>query len=396
MRGLPALLAVTATALALGACGADGAGTGDAGSGAWRTLPAAPLSARAGGAALWTGREVLVVGGSDARPCPPNASCAVPTTPPLADGAAFDPRAGRWRRIADAPVPFDWAQGVVAGSTPYFWVPGGSGRPDAERAFLAYRIDEDRWERLPAPPGPREGDRAIVAAGDRIVAYAVSDEQGEQPDLLFDPRSGSWRELPPDPNGPAFDRSMGWSGRELILFDHELVPNPGARAPSLTRAAALDVDAGTWRRLPTSEILATGPWVLDHGRLINPTLGGADGGEVGNWGRTYPNGGILDPRSGAWSALPDPPRGQAEMEVFAAGVLTDGGGQFSGFRGWVLDAAAATWLQVPPRASDEHTTGQLVGAAGDDLFVFGGARWDAANRDATLVADAAVWSPSGG
>jgi hypothetical protein len=38
--------------------------------------------------------------------------------------------------------------------------------------------------------------------------------------------------------------------------------------------------------------------VIVEGRLINPTLGDADGGEVGNWGRTYPYGGIFDPLRG--------------------------------------------------------------------------------------------------
>jgi hypothetical protein len=55
----------------------------------------------------------------------------------------------------------------------------------------------------------------------------------------------SWSELPADPLSPSFDRSMAWSGRQLILFDHELVPNPGAEKPALTRVAALDLEAGS-------------------------------------------------------------------------------------------------------------------------------------------------------
>ena len=88
---------------------------------------------------------------------------------------------------------------------------------------------------------------------------------------------------------------MAWSGQELLLFDHELVPNPGSEKPSITRAAALDLESGSWRRLPDSEILASGPWVIDDGRLINPMLGSADGGDSNGWGRSYPYGGILDP-----------------------------------------------------------------------------------------------------
>jgi hypothetical protein len=40
------------------------------------------------------------------------------------------------------------------------------------------------------------------------------------------------------------------------------------------------------RRLPDSELLTTGPWIPVDGKLVNPSLGSADGGEVNNWGRT--------------------------------------------------------------------------------------------------------------
>ena len=130
--------------------------------------------------------------------------------------------------------------------------------------------------------------------------------------------------------------------------------------------------------------------MLDDGRLINPTLGGADGGETGNWGRTYPYGGILDPASGEWSALPDPPDGEEDC---GSGVLTESGGHYFGYRGWILDTTTSTWIGVPPLDTDELVTGRTVVAAGADLLVFGGARWKPDSFDATLLADAWVWSP---
>jgi hypothetical protein len=332
---------------------------------------------------------VLLIGGSTAPPCPPNASCVPPVMPSLADGAAFDPQTRTWRRIADSPVSFEWAQAVVIRATAYLWIPGSPGRANAESAFLSYRPREDRWQKLALPAGNADRFHGIVQAGDKVVAYAGTDERGEQPDLAFDPATGSWSELPPDPLSPSFDRSMAWSGQELLLFDHELVPSPGAEKPSITRAAALDLESGSWRRLPDSEILASGPWVIDHGRLINPTLGGADGGD-NNWGRTYPYGGILDPASGRWSALPNPPDGE---EVFGSGVLTDSAGHYFGYRGWILDTATDSWIQVPPLDTDELVTERTVASAGADLLVFGGARWKAQSFDATLLDDAWIWSP---
>lgn len=392
--GILAPLAAAGAVLLVAACGAadsrdSASGDGDRAD-SWQAVSAAPLSPREGALGLWTGKEVLLIGGSDARPCPPSASCLPPDVPPLADGAAFDPQTGAWRRIADAPVPFEWAQGVVTGTTAYLWIPGSPGRPNAAGAFLAYRIEEDRWQELPLPPGDLERLHGIVQAGDRIVAYTASDEQGEGPDLVFDPGAGSWSELPPDPLSPSFDRSMAWSGSELVLFEHELVPNPGSERPALTRAAALDLETGSWRRLPDSEILGTGPWVLAEGRLINPMLGGTDGGETGNWGRTYPYGGILDPEAGRWSALPDPPGGEEE---FGSGVLTEDGGHYFAYRGWILDSTSDTWSEIPPLDTDELVTGRTAVAAGADLLVFGGARWKPQSLDATLLSDAWIWSP---
>jgi len=41
----------------------------------WRQAPQPPLSPRADALGLWTGREALLVGGTDEPPCPPAASC---------------------------------------------------------------------------------------------------------------------------------------------------------------------------------------------------------------------------------------------------------------------------------------------------------------------------------
>ena len=88
----------------------------------------------------------------------------------------------------------------------------------------------------------------VTGAGDRLVGYSTSDEQGERPDWLYDPAAG-WTQLPDDPHTSAFDRSMTWAGDRLVLFDKELVANPGSERPSLARAAALDLDTGVWETL---------------------------------------------------------------------------------------------------------------------------------------------------
>ena len=159
--------AVVVTGVIVVAAGSDG-------SSGWRELAQPPLSPREYPTGFWTGEEVILVGGSDAPPCPPNAECEAPSEPPLADGAAYDPEADTWRAIADAPVRFSWAQPLVVGSTAYLWIAGEPWRPQAPSAFLAYRIREDRWEELDMPTHP--ASYQLVAAGDRIVAVSGSDE----------------------------------------------------------------------------------------------------------------------------------------------------------------------------------------------------------------------------
>jgi hypothetical protein len=175
--GILVALSAASAALLMAACGAGespGPSSGDtARANSWQAVPAGPLGPREGALGLWTGHEVLLIGGSDAPPCLPNASCVPPEAPPLADGAAFDPLTREWRRMADSPVPFEWAQGLVVGTTAYVWIPGSPARPrvpsdstsslpphnrrpcaihrcvgdlppEAESAFVAYRIEEDR------------------------------------------------------------------------------------------------------------------------------------------------------------------------------------------------------------------------------------------------------------
>jgi hypothetical protein len=82
VRYLAAVATATVWMLAPG-CGADD-GAKDpetAGAGSWDALPTGPLTPREGALALWSGREVLLIGGSDAPPCPPTAEVsAVPHT----------------------------------------------------------------------------------------------------------------------------------------------------------------------------------------------------------------------------------------------------------------------------------------------------------------------------
>lgn len=90
----------------------------------WRPIPPAPL---AGDTAVWSGTELLVLGRAERGPGP------------WLGGAAWDPRGGRWRRLATSPLPagneFDV---VLAGGAPWPPSPTSTGSGPATAACTTW------------------------------------------------------------------------------------------------------------------------------------------------------------------------------------------------------------------------------------------------------------------
>jgi hypothetical protein len=352
--------------------------------GTWSELPAAPLAARWGAHALEVDGKLLVVGGTSAPACPPNADCMTPTEAPFDDGAVYDPATESWSEIARAPAPIGYALSAVVRDRAYFLVgPFRSSHPTSRSAFLSYDVERDEWAEHDLPPNPEE--RALIATGEHVIAYQGSQENGIEGDYAFDPTSGKWAELPADPLRPAFDRSMVWTPEGLVLVGLEHVPNPGAHRPSLYRAALFGDDR--WRRLPDSEIVGYNPlWSWTGGRVLNAAIESADGGETNNWGRSYPAGGMLDPATGEWSRLPEVPDDYGPFTgVYASNdrFAVAGGG-------WVLDTRDRTWLELtrPPGGPEIDHAHAWVG---NELFVWGGVRYH--GDDGELIDGGWRWIP---
>ncbi|MDQ1515795.1 MAG: hypothetical protein QOE80_1625 [Actinomycetota bacterium] len=141
----------------------------------WRTLPVAPIGARTGHQAVWTGREMIVWGGYS-RCCPIDSVIHDPAA------AAYDPATDRWRRIADVPPPWSGDDGtaatVVDDDRPLIW---------RHSHLAAYDPATDRWGEAsggpppPAPvPAPAPGNPALPSAttGDPFVLAAVDGGDG--------------------------------------------------------------------------------------------------------------------------------------------------------------------------------------------------------------------------
>ena len=398
---ITARLAGVAVAFALvaGSCGNEpGAGTASAPTaepepGAavpdWEALPDPPLRARSGAAIAWTGDEIVVFGGSTFL-CPDGAGCAAPKEPPFRDGAAFDPKTRTWRPIADAPIPIaEHLSPVTLGGDVYVVAPWPAGREEGDVSeLLRYRPGDDRWDRFRLPTA--WVSRGLAAAnGTSVVVYPSSDERGELPDLRFDPVDGTWSELPPDPLSPAFDRRYVLSNDRLHLFAKRVTRSPnGDSGPSLVQTAILDGE--TWKILPEGDVLSFWSAIEDDGRIVSVELGCADGGEVNNFGRCIPMGGVFDAGSGTWSTLPDPPQGE---HARAAGAHTLDEVLLTRLDGWMLDLTSDTWFELPAIPGDGDGMRRPFAGAGPYGVAVGGGRFGGDHPNGAQHGDAWLWSP---
>ncbi|MFC5178687.1 hypothetical protein [Nocardioides taihuensis] len=379
------MVLLASVALSATGCGAGDDSSGARATGAWHTLPEAPLSPRDDAVVVGVGGQVLVVGGWEFL-CPPMADCALPEAPLLDDGAVYDPAADAWRPISPPPfgVRATSHDTTAVGDTAYL-LTGCAAGPDCggPLRLLSYDLTADRWDDRGRVPGD-ERYRQVTAAGRDLVVYAGSDEHGEVPDLAYDPARSSWSRLPDDPLPRTFDRFVVPVGDQLVLAGSPTAGvDAGKNPPKL--AARYDLGHEAWTRLPD----APGP-----GYQLFP----GDGGPVldGHFGESP--GWVLDPGTWTWSPLPDEGGGHDNV----SGVLERDGAVYDlpGSAGsvasgdvYVYDSTALTFVAVPAPPDREDVYDDSSTALGRDLVVFGGQRWSGGGAgDGELVADARLWT----
>lgn len=290
--------------------------------GAWRILPAAPLTPRVAHDIEWTGSRVLVWGGFDVA------------GRPLADGGLFDPVDGTWQ-----PLPAVEQRGSAAYAARF----GDDLIVVSATGAQRYVPSEDRW-RVEAPLPPLDGyalTDQVVPAGDGVVAVLRPTTDGGRRPAVFAlrPDDAEWRRLPDPPvqftNGdvllgdqahallfarPLADRPAGGVRIDLTGDDARWQPvaaPPGIDEHALVRLLGAQVgtrtvlvgiggpgdggyaalrDGAQWRRLdpPPAPLspLADALWVGD-GLVL--------------WNRLAATGAVLDPRAARWTRLPPAP-----------------------------------------------------------------------------------------
>jgi hypothetical protein len=177
----------------------------------WRELSPAPLAARAGATAVWTGDQLIVSGGTDEQ------------FQGQPDGAAYDPATDRWQPIANGPTPrpspaFDGQDGVWTGDRMLVWT---------GRDLAGYDPATGQWQLLPA--NDVDGIQIIpdaVWTGAELLTWGGWYEDREptghtDTGYAFDPDTDTWTDLPDGPLGPRADHTLTWTDHGLIIWGGE-------------------------------------------------------------------------------------------------------------------------------------------------------------------------------
>ncbi len=314
-------------------------------SGHWRTLPPAPIASRESPAIVWTGKEMLVWGGS---------SAAAPAQETIlhADGAAYDPESRTWRRLPAAPLTArQYASATWTGTELVIW--GGYTNADGSTIAndgAAYNPVTNRWRKLGASPLPAEATALAVWDGRRVVMLSTNSNQAR----AYDPLTDRWQLLtPPKPTEgatPAWRYALRINDHRVLLWSHaENSTSLGRNGVSIRVATTMllyDDSTDEWQRIPNAanavpdihEAFWTGTEVIVRGDMRDcDSCQGPPGPEVVASYR---------PDTNTWARLPSEPLEQ--------GVI-GGGGSNSVWTG------AALWSFEPfnPRSSSNGSNSRL-------------------------------------
>jgi hypothetical protein len=278
----------------------------------WRPLPAGPLSARTGQAAVWTGSEMIVWGGYD------NVSDGAAHV--VADGAAYNPATNTWRALPPAPLSGRaYAQSLWTGSAVMIL----GGRPAVTTAGSGqdpggalYDPATDQWTRI-AGPAPHDGHQvnwvATVATGGRVLAWS---EWSEVHQIAPNESSGSggvdlyryrlatktWQYVPADPQSLPDVEDVLWTGRDVYARGVPINCGTCARPFVPEATAVYDPTTDTWTRLPAD------PLGGDH--LLSVWSGAAlfSMNASGIYGSVSPgDASVYEPSTNTWSRTPAAP-----------------------------------------------------------------------------------------
>lgn len=291
--------------------------------GSWRTIAPPPIPATGGMAAAWTGRQLVVWGGS---------------------GTASEDAGGSWH-------------------------PSGTG--------AAYDPVSDRWDVLPAAPVAARVGATAVWTGREVLFWggAAGHDRFFDDGAAYDPVTRRWRKLPPAPIGPRSDHDAVWTGREMLVWggiDQCCPIDSEIHDPA---AAAYDPATDRWRRVAD----VPGPWSGDGGTAVTLVdgdrpliwrrghLAEAADAAMTAWGEVA---GVQPAALPADPALPSTTGDPAAMGAAAGGEVFTWTGRSGQLHGLAWRPSGKTWRRTA--TLDGQSGGTVVAGGPDRIYAAAG------------------------
>ena len=390
----------------------------------WSVLPRAPLSPRTGQAAVWTGRLLLVWGGSA------NSHDSEGLSPALADGAAYDPASRTWSALPKSPLAArSGASAIWDGHEAIFW--GGRRGDTAEGGYLsdgaAYNPAAGTWRALPPSPLSGSEGQDLIWSGQEVLAVV-----GPVPGLVppfeaaaYDPATNSWQGLPRVPSvaslvstgtgkGAAGKGAAGkgatvtpvgvtatWTGARLLVwavYTATTRSSSGVRIDLVRQALSWSPGSVVWAAQPSrgqsgAVLGATATWT---GREVLFTGGTSCPPDVPCPLVVEPPVPTYDPVTGQWGSLPGSPvlagyapvvwTGQALVAIDGAASMTGPG---------VAPVAPGDTVAIEPTSTPGARGAASTGSAGwQELARYPGGSLDGASAVWTGTS-VVVWGSDG-
>ena len=309
----------------------------------WTTLPVAPVSARTQMGWVWTGSSLVVFGGY-------GSVASDGSVAPLADGAIFTPSTNSWRKLPSAPLSprfnpeLVWTghEVLVIGGDPADESVDGPGYAAGE---AAYDPSTNRWRTLPAMPSTSGHEvrhlRAMVTDRGIYVGqmwqHVTTD--GNTTDIgagvdfvVYDPSHNTWAKRETSA-ATLNDQPAGLDGVTVAGDELLVLPGQGWHGDDSTwppsfgqHGYRLDFATGTWSAMSAGPIDATDPlgvWtgsaLLEYTGTIGSSL---DGGPTTGAGESA----VWASGTDTWTALPTAPGAQfGDNAVWAGDRLLEWG-----------------------------------------------------------------------
>ena len=192
---------------------ADGAAY-DPEANAWTPMPMGALAPRANAISAWDGRELIVWGGED-----PTGSVPAPRS----DGARYDVAAGTWRPMqAVPPEARASASAVWSGRELLVW--GGSTGPGTLASGAAYDPAADRWRSMATSPLTARSEATAVWDGRRMLVWGGFSNGVRDDGAAYDPAADAWQSLPDVDLRGRVGHVGVWTGAAFVIWGGDAGP----------------------------------------------------------------------------------------------------------------------------------------------------------------------------